>query len=37
MVLEGLSGGEKLVVQGAFRATDGSKLQVSHEANPEAK
>lgn len=37
VVLEGLSGGEKLVVQGAFRATDGSKLQVSHEANPEAK
>lgn len=37
VVLEGLADGEKLVVQGAFRATDGSKLQVSHEANPEAK
>jgi len=34
VVLEGVSNGELLVVQGAFRATDGSKLE---HGNPEAK
>jgi membrane fusion protein, multidrug efflux system len=38
VVLEGLKNGEELVVQGAFRATDGSKLSTTAaDTNPEAK